>query len=196
MSQLTLAPVPWCSGLAYVPVKDEIAGSNPVGTADLGPSFGKGLSVRGAPALALALVIALASCGGRAVPPADPVPRVELVTAEGTTVVRVEIAETPEARQRGLMGRTSLDEDAGMLFIWPQDATSSFHMKDTLVPLSVAFIAADGTILRILDMEPCRADPCQTYDPRIAYRMALEVGRGAFEQWGVREADRARLVRN
>jgi hypothetical protein len=123
------------------------------------------------------------------------VPRVDLETREGATVsVRVEIVDTPETRQRGLMGRSELDEDAGMLFVWPEEARSAFHMKDTRIPLSIAFIAADERILRILDMEPCTSDPCPLYDPGTSYRMALEVRRGSFARWGVREGDRARLV--
>lgn len=121
-------------------------------------------------------------------------PRVEFTTERGAVTVRVEVVSTPETRQRGLMGRTALDDDTGMLFVWPEDASSSFHMKDTLIPLSIAFIAADGTVLRILDMEPCTADPCPTYDPRTSYRMALEVNKGALTRLGIQEGDRARRV--
>lgn len=137
-----------------------------------------------------AVLVACAQPGA----PAAPAPRVELNTASGTVIVRVEIVDTPETRQRGLMGRTSLEPDAGMLFVWPEDASSSFFMKDTLIPLSIAFISADGVVLRILDMDPCMADPCPVYDPRTSYRMALEVGKGAFARWGVREGDRARVM--
>lgn len=108
--------------------------------------------------------------------------------------VRVEVVDTPETRQRGLMGRTSLVADAGMLFVWPEDASSSFHMKDTLIPLSIAFIGADGTVLRILDMEPCTTDMCPTYDPKTSYRMALEMNKSAFTRLGIQEGDRARRV--
>lgn len=126
--------------------------------------------------------------------PADTTPRVEFTTDRGRVTVRVEVVDTPETRQRGLMGRTSLVADAGMLFVWPEDASSSFHMKDTLIPLSIAFIGADGTVLRILDMEPCTADPCPAYDPRTSYRMALEMNKGAFTRLGIQEGDRARRV--
>lgn len=146
--------------------------------------------------LVTVLLLAVAGCTGVDAPTdATPQgPRVEFTTERGVVTVKVEVVDTPETRQRGLMGRTSLDEDAGMLFVWQEDASSSFHMKDTLIPLSIAFIAADGTVLRILDMEPCTADPCPTYDPRTSYRRALEVNKGAFVRWGVREGDRARTV--
>ena len=109
--------------------------------------------------------------------------------------MRVEIAETEQQRQRGLMGRTSLDDDSGMLFTWPQDTDTSFWMKDTPLPLTIAFISSDGEIVRVFDMEPCAADPCPIYDPRLSYRMALEVKQGTLERLGVRTGDRVRLVR-
>lgn len=136
----------------------------------------------------LAAAVALAAC-------APSGPAVAFDTGHGPVRVRVEVADTPATRERGLMGRTSLDDDAGMLFVWDGDAASAFWMKDTLIPLSVAFIDADGTVLRILDMEPCRADPCPLYDPQVRYRMALEMRQGAFSRWGVRPGDRARLAR-
>jgi hypothetical protein len=111
-----------------------------------------------------------------------------------TARVRVEIADTPALREKGLMGRTSLADDAGMLFVWPEDTASPFWMKDTLVPLSIAFISADERIVGILDMDPCRADPCPVYDAHVTYRMALEANKGAFAKLGVRVGDRARLV--
>jgi len=147
-------------------------------------------------ALGTLVVLAVAGCTGVDAPTdATPqAPRVEFTTDRGVVTVRVEVVSTPETRQRGLMGRTSLEADAGLLFIWPEDASSSFHMKDTLIPLSIAFIAADGRVLRILDMEPCTADPCPTYDPKTSYRMALEVNQGAFSRWEVREGDRAHVI--
>ena len=63
-------------------------------------------------------------------------------------------------------------------------------MKDTLIPLSIAFADADGMIVSILDMEPCETDPCEIYDPGVTYRSALEVNQGAFSRWGVEEGDR------
>jgi uncharacterized membrane protein (UPF0127 family) len=68
-------------------------------------------------------------------------------------------------------------------------------MKNTLIPLSIAFWDARGRIVRILDMTPCRADPCRLYDPRVAYAGALEVNRGAFRRWGVERGDRIAVRR-
>jgi hypothetical protein len=92
------------------------------------------------------------------------------------------------------MGRTSLPADAGMVFTFPDEHEGAFWMKDTLIPLSIAFYAADGRILRILDMTPCTREPCELYDPGVSYRGALEVNRGAFRRWGISEGDRLRIT--
>lgn len=97
----------------------------------------------------------------------------------------VYVADTPELRQRGLTGVESLPQEAGMLFLFPEDTQSGFWMKDTLIPLSIAFLGADGTVLAVLDMEPCEADPCPTYSPGVSYRAALEVNQGRFDDLGL-----------
>jgi uncharacterized membrane protein (UPF0127 family) len=113
---------------------------------------------------------------------------------DNEVTVFVEIADTPAERERGLMGRTSLPEDAGMVFTWAQDHRGAFWMKDTLIPLSIAFYGNDGRIIRILDMAPCKQDPCPLYDPDVTYRGALEVNRGAFDRWGITEGDGLRIT--
>jgi hypothetical protein len=153
-----------------------IARHRPVGTAVL-PKI---LSI------CLTAVVACAAPSG---------PAVVIDTPSGSARFRVEVVDTDATRERGLMGRTSLDDDAGMFFVWDSDTSSRFWMKDTLIPLTVAFITEAGEIVRTLDMEPCRADPCTSYDPLVTYRMALEVKQGALERRGVRVGDRARLVR-
>jgi uncharacterized protein len=117
-------------------------------------------------------------------------PVVLIRTERGEEVsVAVEVADTQEEREVGLMHRESLPEDAGMIFLFEEEITGGFWMKNTLIPLSIAFAGADGEILRILDMEPCEADPCEIYDPGVAYASALEVKQGAFASWGVEEGD-------
>jgi uncharacterized protein len=110
-----------------------------------------------------------------------------------TVLVRVEVAQSAEQRRFGLMSRTELPEDAGMVFLYFKRHAGSFWMKDTLIPLSIAFFDRQGRIVRILDMKPCRKDPCKLYDPGISYWGALEVNRGAFEGWGVEQGDEIRL---
>jgi uncharacterized protein len=140
--------------------------------------------------LALAFLLVLVSACG-----AEQRPRAVIETKGDEVTVHVEVADTQAERARGLMGRRELQEDAGMVFVFPTDSTSAFWMKDTLIPLSIAFYDERGTIVRILDMEPCTRDPCVLYDPEASYRGALEVNRGAFERWGVREGDVLRLER-
>lgn len=115
---------------------------------------------------------------------------------DGSVLVNLEIAETEAQRAQGLMFRTSMDEDCGMLFVFFEEHSGGFYMKNTLIPLSIAFIDVDGKILRILDMEPCEADPCEIYDPGVPYHVALEVNQGAFDKWGVAEGDSVRIVQN
>jgi uncharacterized membrane protein (UPF0127 family) len=95
----------------------------------------------------------------------------------------VEVATTPQQRARGLMERTRLDDDAGMLFVFEQRARHCFWMKDTPLPLSIAFLADDGSIINIADMQP------QTMDlncAQVAVRYALEVTQGNFRNKGIR----------
>jgi hypothetical protein len=113
----------------------------------------------------------------------------------GAVEVAVEIADSDAEREVGLMDRESLAEDAGMLFVFEGDVDYGFWMKNTLIPLSIAFADAGGEIVRILDMDPCEADPCPVYDPEATYRTALEVNQGAFSEWGVAEGDRMTLDR-
>jgi uncharacterized protein len=107
-------------------------------------------------------------------------------TADRALQVRVEIAETTAQKERGLSGRRTLAPNSGMAFLWTSDVRGRFWMKNTSVPLSIAFWGKRGRILRIVDMAPCLRDPCKVYDPKVAFRGALEVNRGAFARWGVR----------
>lgn len=140
--------------------------------------------------LPLLPVLLALSCAAEPAPP-----RAVIETAAGRVIFRVELAETDETRARGLMGRERLADDTGMLFLWPSDSETAFHMRETLIPLTVAFFAADGRIVRVMDMEPCRADPCPAYAPGAPYRGALEVSAGALTRRGVRSGDRLRVER-
>jgi hypothetical protein len=87
---------------------------------------------------------------------------------------RPELALTPAQRSLGLMHRKRAPED-GMLFVFPDDTTGGFWMKNTLVPLTIAFFDTDGRRVRKLSMTPCRQASCPIYDPRLRYRFALEL---------------------
>jgi uncharacterized membrane protein (UPF0127 family) len=112
-----------------------------------------------------------------------------LRTPTKTVTVQVELAQTDEQLQQGLQGRKSLARNAGMAFLFGRGLRARFWMKDTKIPLSIAFWGRRGRILKILDMAPCVRDPCPRYDPGGAFWGALEVNRGAFRRWGVRAGD-------
>ena len=108
---------------------------------------------------------------------------------DGSVLLDAERADTPEERRVGLRHRRSLDDDGGMLFLFFEETSGGFWMKNTRIPLSIAFFDEEGEILSILDMAPCRRGPCRTYDPGEPYWGALEVNRGAFDRWGVEPGD-------
>ncbi len=102
----------------------------------------------------------------------------------------VEVADTPAKQSRGLMGRKELGRDSGMLFDFKGDTTTSFYMKDTSIPLSIAFIADGGEVLAIKDMKPFDLTPVTPPGP---YRYAIEVNQGWFEGHGIRPGYRATI---
>ena len=118
-----------------------------------------------------------------------------IVTGKRSMTLRVEVASTDGQRAQGLMNRRILAPNAGMVFLFARPTRAQFWMKDTLIPLSIAFYDRRGRILRILDMAPCRADPCPVYDAGVAFRGALEVNRGAFRSWGVKRGSVVTLRR-
>ena len=112
--------------------------------------------------------------------------------------VAAKVAVTAAERQRGLMQVAVLPDGVGMLFVFDEDRTGGFWMRDTLVPLDIAYIASDGTIVTILSMEPCLADDpvdCEVYTPAGPYRTALEVPQGWFARAGVSEGAEVRWSR-
>ena len=133
------------------------------------------------------LALPAAALAGTAIDPGT----ATITTRSGAkVVVQVEIARTSAERQRGLMNRRTLPAKAGMVFVYPQAVSNGFWMKNTLIPLDIAFYDGRGRILRILTMQPCRRDPCKVYDPGVSYRAALEVNAGSFRRWEVKAGDR------
>jgi len=129
----------------------------------------------------LRLIAFLAIAAAPALAQQLPLPTVEL--GAGMHVIRAEVADSNASRSQGLMRRTSLPPNGGMLFVFDEDAIHCMWMKNTLIPLSVAFIDARGAIINIADMQPhseqshCAARPA---------RYALEMTRGWFAQRGIR----------
>ena len=108
----------------------------------------------------------------------------------GTAVVSsgpisVLIADTADLQRQGLMLVEDLGEWDGMWFAFSEDRDGGFWMKDTLLPLSIAWIDSSGTVVAVADMDPCLEDPCVVYSPGTTYRHALEVEQGRLTELGV-----------
>lgn len=105
------------------------------------------------------------------------------------------IAETSEQHGYGLSFRRRLAAGRGMAFLFATDTSVKFWMKDTLIPLSIAFFDANGVILDIQDMDPCHDEPCPTHGPGQPYRGALEVNQGGFATGDVEVGDTIVITR-
>ncbi|MFN3466334.1 MAG: DUF192 domain-containing protein [Candidatus Brocadiales bacterium] len=104
--------------------------------------------------------------------------------------ITVELARTTEEHGLGLMYRHSLPENHGMLFIFPEEEHLSFWMKNTYIPLSIAFISTEGIITQIEPMEPLTVN---SHDSKEKVRYALEMLEGWFERHNVKVGDRVEL---
>jgi uncharacterized protein len=107
----------------------------------------------------------------------------EITLHIGQQAIRTEIANTPQTRRQGLMRRTELCSSCGMLFVYPAAHRLRFWMKNTSLPLSIAFIAADGSIINIADMQPYTTEPHSAAGDAL---YALEMNRGWFAAHGIR----------
>jgi uncharacterized membrane protein (UPF0127 family) len=109
---------------------------------------------------------------------------VTFVQAPGKPKITVELARRPDHRERGLMYRTQLSDQAGMLFSWPDEQVRSFWMKNTCLPLDMLFIARDGTIVGILEQVPTLNEAQRSIPCPAAH--VLEVNAGWARARGVR----------
>jgi len=144
----------------------------------------------------------LATACASAAPPSDPDPAetqkppsfVSITTASGEpATLYVEVADDDHERAKGLMGVETLPQDEGMAFVWDEPYSGSFWMKDTLIPLSIAFWDTDGRVIAILDMQPCDGEPCPTYGPGEPFIGAVEANLGWFTEHGVELGDHVEL---
>ncbi|HEX6859537.1 MAG TPA: DUF192 domain-containing protein [Caulobacteraceae bacterium] len=123
-----------------------------------------------------------------AVPAALPVEPLDIVTASGVRHFRVEIADEPAERERGLMFRSVMADDEGMLFDFHKPQPLAFWMKNTLIPLDMIFIGADGRIINIAEnTRPYSLDPVPSAGPALA---VLEIGGGLSAEMGIRPGDK------
>ena len=105
----------------------------------------------------------------------------------GGTKVTLEVADDLDSRRQGLMFRDSLLQDHGMLFVFPYEAIYPFWMKNTRIPLSIAFITSAGEIVSIEEMQPF--DTTTMYMPFRPFRYAIEMEAGWFGAHGVQKGD-------
>lgn len=120
--------------------------------------------------------------------------KVTIATSEKLLTVMAEAARTPQERAYGLMFRTSLPDNHGMLFIFDREERVSFWMKDTLIPLDMIFIDADKKIIHIeKNAPPCKNDPCPVYPSTLPAKYVLEVNGGWGEKNGVMVGDRLKF---
>ena len=142
--------------------------------------------------LLLSLLMGLVACSSSgSVQPADM--RQGTVVFGGGDRLHVRIAETQAERAAGLMHVMALAPDDGMAFVFDRPVTDRFWMKDTLIPLSVAFVGGAGRIISLSDMDPCTADPCPTYTAPGPYTVAVEANLGWFRDHHVGVGSDARL---
>lgn len=159
--------------------------------------------------LAVLVVCALAACNGEGPRSTGApgqgnghqgpsLPTVTFETTDGRAVTMVvEVADTDELRTCGLMHRLSMPENQGMLFVFAQDSTGPFWNRNTFIPLTLAWIDAEGIIRNLTDMEPVhpedRPQRNTLYAPGVTYRYVVEANQGWFARNGVSIGDRARL---
>ena len=131
--------------------------------------------------------VALLSCSTKALEA-----RNFLLTAENGNPINIkaEIARTDEERSRGFMNRKKIPEGTGMLFVFEKDEVLNFWMKNTPVPLSIAYIDSSGKIRNIFDMKPFSLEPVKS---TVSVRYALEVPQGWFSRNGIKTGDKIDL---
>ncbi len=136
------------------------------------------------------IVLLLVSCSGTA-------------TTQGATAavelhgqrIQVELATDDASRQHGLMMRTELAADHGMLFVFPHSGPQAFWMKNTLIPLDILYFDTDRRLVSMqLDVPPCKADPCPTYPSEAPALYVLELSAGTAQRMGVHRGDELKVM--
>jgi len=119
--------------------------------------------------------------------PQTGLPRVEMTA--GMHRIQAQVASTPQQRTIGLMHRREMPTNEGMLFVFEQPGTQCFWMKNTLLPLTAAFVADDGTVVNLADMKPQSLDSHCSAKP---VRYVLEMHQGWFAKRGIQAGQRLR----
>ena len=109
--------------------------------------------------------------------------------------LHVQIAETAQSREQGLMGVKKMPDQVGMAFLFGEPPSTGFWMKDTLIPLDIAFWDSKGRIVATFTMTPCRTDSCPVYQPATTYVSSVEMNAGLLAARGVKAGDTVTLTR-
>ena len=142
------------------------------------------------PRFALPMLLATLSLATGTAASAQEAPQLDLQRVEltaGMHRIDAQVAATPQQRQTGLMHRKEMPQHEGMLFVFEQPATQCFWMKNTLLPLTAAFLADDGTIVNLVDMQPQSLDSHCSAKP---VRYVLEMHQGWFAKRGLKAGAR------
>lgn len=131
--------------------------------------------------LVLALTVGLTGWAQAQKQPQMDLPRIKI--SAGMHLIDTQVAATPEQRSTGLMHRASMPATEGMLFVFEQAGQQCFWMKNTLLPLTAAFVADDGTIVNLVDMQPQSTDSHCSTQP---VRYVLEMNQGWFKKKGIK----------
>jgi uncharacterized membrane protein (UPF0127 family) len=135
--------------------------------------------------LGLFLALLLPALTARADSPQTDLPRIALTA--GIHRIDAQVAATPAQRQVGLMWRKEMPQNEGMLFIFEQPSVQCFWMKNTLLPLTAAFVTDDGSIVNLADMKPQTTDSHCSTNP---VRYVLEMNQGWFARRGLSAGSR------
>ncbi|KPF48796.1 hypothetical protein IP87_09495 [beta proteobacterium AAP121] len=142
------------------------------------------------PTLFLAALLGVLLVPGLAQGQTGPQPKLKTIElTAGMHVIQTELALTPEQQQIGMMFRRSMGTNEAMLFVEETPGVRCFWMRNTYVPLSIAFIADDGTIVNIADMKPLSEESHCSAKP---VRFALEMNQGWFAKRGIKAGSRLR----
>jgi len=140
------------------------------------------------------LILSTSGITGNTRIPDFPKGKLKIYDGDKELIIPIEIANRPELWSFGLMFKEDIPWEYGMLFIFPNEESGGFWMKNTYIPLDIAFIDSDKTIFSIQRMLPCSDDNCPVYYSPKPYRYALEVKAGFFERFGFKEGSKIKVL--